>query len=233
MTASASVSGFHDVATLGDAAVGDETDVFLFRGGAADVERGELRDADARDNARGADGAGALADLDASAPASARNATPAALVTLPAMIVRCLNSSRTSRTTSPTLAVWPCAVETATQSTCSSASRPTCRSRIVVAIESAIRAARGGERGAGDEAKLGIARGLATGLRLAHEALDVGAGDEAAKAVRRIDDEHFVMPMLSEKNLSAYLIGSLPRSRSLTVMSLARGVIASVTFFAR
>ena len=43
--------------------------------------------------------------LIALAPQLARNSTPAALVTLPAMMVRCLNSPRTSRTTSPTPAV--------------------------------------------------------------------------------------------------------------------------------
>src|ERR1019366_4516821 len=64
--------------------------------------------------------------LTASAPQSARNSTPAALVTLPAMSVIDGKAPRTSLTTSPTPAVWPWAVETATASTCSSTRLPTC-----------------------------------------------------------------------------------------------------------
>src|SRR5690606_31040228 len=52
------------VAAFGDAAVGDDPDVVLAGGARGDVKRGELRDADAGDHAGGADGAGALADLD-------------------------------------------------------------------------------------------------------------------------------------------------------------------------
>src|ERR1035438_538965 len=64
--------------------------------------------------------------LTAPAPQSARNSTPAALVTLPAMSVIDGKAPRTSLTTSPTPAVWPWAVETATASTCSSTRLPTC-----------------------------------------------------------------------------------------------------------
>ena len=52
--------------------------------------------------------------LMAFAPQSARYSTPAALVTLPAMIGKSENSSRRSLTVSPTPLLWPCAVETAT-----------------------------------------------------------------------------------------------------------------------
>ena len=61
--------GFDDIAALGDAAVGDESDIFCLRGVAGDVERGELRDTHAGDDAGGADGAGTLADLDGGGPA--------------------------------------------------------------------------------------------------------------------------------------------------------------------
>ena len=60
------------------------------------------------------------------APASARNSTPSALVTLPAMRVRSANSLRSMRMASPTPLEKPCAVETATASTPSSTSLPTC-----------------------------------------------------------------------------------------------------------
>ena len=55
---------FDDVAAFHDAAVGDDGDAFFCRSAAGDVERGELRDSDAGDDTRGADGAGALADFD-------------------------------------------------------------------------------------------------------------------------------------------------------------------------
>src|SRR5262249_11695664 len=54
----------HHVARLLDAAVGDDGDVVLLRGAGAVGDRGHLRHADAGDDARGADRAGADADLD-------------------------------------------------------------------------------------------------------------------------------------------------------------------------
>ena len=63
--------------------------------------------------------------LIAFAPQSARNSTPAALVTLPAMIGSLGKASRSIRTASPTPRLWPCAVETATTSSPRSTSVPT------------------------------------------------------------------------------------------------------------
>src|SRR5688572_26663061 len=51
--------GFDEVAGFGDAAIRNDADAFFAGGLRGDIERGELRDADARDGARGADGAGA------------------------------------------------------------------------------------------------------------------------------------------------------------------------------
>jgi len=55
---------FDDVARLGDAAVGENADALFRRGTARDVESRELRDADTRDDARGADRTGTLSNLD-------------------------------------------------------------------------------------------------------------------------------------------------------------------------
>ena len=63
--------------------------------------------------------------LMAFAPQSARYSTPAALVTLPAMMGSFGNASRNTFTVSPTPRLWPCAVETATTSTPRSTSPPT------------------------------------------------------------------------------------------------------------
>ena len=129
--------------------------------------------------------------LTASAPQSARNSTPAALVTLPAMSVSDGNACRTSLTTSPTPEVWPCAVETATASTCSSTRLPTweriaSRSR----APSGVRVGR--ERRPHDEPELGVPGRLPAGLGLAGDPLDVGRRDQAAEAAVAVDDEHLV-----------------------------------------
>ena len=63
--------------------------------------------------------------LMALAPQSARNSTPAALVTLPAMIGSLGKASRSIRTVSPTPRLCPWAVETATTSSAASTSAPT------------------------------------------------------------------------------------------------------------
>ena len=54
----------HDVAGLRDAAIGQNRNARLRRRLGCDVERGQLRNAHARDNARGANRSRALADLD-------------------------------------------------------------------------------------------------------------------------------------------------------------------------
>ncbi|MFM1941825.1 MAG: hypothetical protein RI897_807 [Verrucomicrobiota bacterium] len=56
--------GLDDIAGFGDAAVGEDGDAFLFGGATGDEEGGHLRDADTCYGAGGADGAGALSDLD-------------------------------------------------------------------------------------------------------------------------------------------------------------------------
>ena len=56
--------GFHDVAGFGDASIGEYGDSATFGGLRTNVERGELGNADARDDARGANGAGSLSNLD-------------------------------------------------------------------------------------------------------------------------------------------------------------------------
>ena len=97
--------------------------------------------------------------LMAFAPQSARNSTPAALVTLPAMMGSFGNASRNTFTVSPTPLLWPCAVETATTSTPRSTSPPTWFEN-AFAVQFAERIARGRDRRAADEMEMRVARGL-------------------------------------------------------------------------
>ena len=56
--------GFHDVARFGDASIGEYCDAATFGGLRTNIERGELGNAHSSDDARRADGAGALSNLD-------------------------------------------------------------------------------------------------------------------------------------------------------------------------
>ena len=79
-------------------------------------DRGDLRHADAGDDAGRADRAGPDADLDASAPASISASAASAVATLPA-ISSMSNSALIRRTISSTPREWPCAVSTTSTST--------------------------------------------------------------------------------------------------------------------
>ena len=55
---------FHQISALGHAAVGNYGNALRLRAFGCNVQRGQLRDADPRNNARGANGSGPLANLD-------------------------------------------------------------------------------------------------------------------------------------------------------------------------
>jgi hypothetical protein len=61
-----------------------------------------------------------------------------------------------------------------------------------VPIEGAIGQAHRGDRGADDETEFAVARGLAPGLGLGGDALDVREGHEAAEVVTVVHHEHLV-----------------------------------------
>ncbi|OQB89931.1 MAG: hypothetical protein BWX86_02335 [Verrucomicrobia bacterium ADurb.Bin122] len=183
--------GFDDVARLGDAAVGD--DAHAFAGGtlAGDVEGGELRDADAGDDARGADGAGALADLDGVGATVGEVLDAGA-----AGHVARDDGERGERVADDAHHVAHAggvsvgggdgdAVHGLGDELADLGDN-------AVAVEGAVGLADGGGGGATEEAECGIARGFAARFGLVHDALHVGAGDEALEAVLGIDDEHFV-----------------------------------------
>ena len=141
--------------------------------------------------------------LIASAPQSARNSTPAALVTFPAMMGNFGNASRKTFTVSPTPLVWPCAVETAIASTPRSTSAPTC-SRILF-LSSSPNALRVAETAAPQiRRKFAIARGLELRRAFLRDALHVAQRDESAQFVLVVHDEQFVdAEMLGEKFVGA------------------------------
>ena len=129
--------------------------------------------------------------LMAFAPQSARYSTPAALVTLPAMIGSLGNASRSIRTVSPTPLLWPCAVETATTSTPRSTSPPTwvrMRSR-----SSSPKALRVAETAAPQTRRKCASRaGLNCALRSCGDALDVAHREQPVQLVLVIHHQQLV-----------------------------------------
>ena len=141
--------------------------------------------------------------LMAFAPQSARYSTPAALVTLPAMMGSLGNASRNTRTVSPTPLLWPCAVETATTSTPRSTSAPTwvrIRSR-----SSSPKALRVAETAAPQiEAEMRVARRLELRVALLRDALDVAHRDQAVQMVLVVHHQQLVdAEMFGEKFVRA------------------------------
>jgi hypothetical protein len=128
---------------------------------------------------------------------------------------------------SPTPVVCPWAVDTAMASTDSSTRAPTwptMRSR----SSSPVGLAQRRDRGADDEAERGVAAGFAAGLGLAEDLLDVGDGDEAAQAVRVVDDQHLGDADVFGEEVVGLLDRVLRHVAHIDGEELLRGVIASV-----
>ena len=129
--------------------------------------------------------------LMALAPQSARNSTPAALVTLPAMMGSLGKASRSIRTVSPTPLLWPCAVETATTSRPRSTSPPTWL-QDAFAVQFAKGVARGGHRRAAEQAEMRVARRLELRVALLRDALDVAHREQPVQAVLVVHHQQLV-----------------------------------------
>ena len=183
--------GFHDVAGFGDAAVGEQFDVFLFCGGAGDVEGGELGDADAGDDARGADGAGALADLDGvgAAVGEELGAGGAGDVAGDDGEIGEGGADEFDHVADPGGVAVGGGDGDGVDGFFDEGADV---GEDFLAVERAVREAHGREGGADDEAEAGVAGGLAAGFGLGGDALDIGGGDEALEAVVGADDEHLV-----------------------------------------
>ncbi len=183
--------GFDDVAGFGDAAVGEEFDVLLFGGRASNVEGGELGDADAGDDAGGADGAGALADLDGigTAVGEEGDAGGAGDVAGDDGEIGEGGADEFDHVADPGGVAVGGGDGDGVDGFFDEGADV---GEDFFTVERAAREAHGGEGGADDEAKAGVAGGLAAGFGLGGDALDVGSGDEALEAVVGADDEHFV-----------------------------------------
>jgi len=137
------------------------------------------------------------------APQSARYSTPAALVTLPAMMGNWGNASRNTRTVSPTPRLWPCAggnrhdVHAAFHE----------RADVVqnaCAVKFAKGVARGRNRRATNEMKPRVARRFELRAAFLRDALDVAHREQAAQVVLVIHNEQFVnAKMFVEKFVGA------------------------------
>ena len=162
------------------------------RGLSADIEGGELRDADAGDDAGGADGAGPLADLDGVGAALGEilDALAAGDVSGDDGAVRGMLLAD-QRTVSPTPLLKPWAVETATTSTPRSTRAPTwarMRSRSSSPVEFRV-----AETAAPQRSRNWASRaGLSGACFFLHDALDIAEGEEAAETVVVVHDEEFV-----------------------------------------
>src|SRR5664280_219605 len=160
----------------------------------------------------------------ASAPHPARYSVPSALVTLPAMIVRAGNARRSSFTMSPTPALCPWAVETATASMASSTKAPTWS--VIFSRSSSPEGFRTGAIAAPATrrkwaSRLALRCDLTSPTMRSTSVLVTSPRRWSSRSTTSI----LLMPMCSLKNVSAYLIGSPPRSLSRTVVSFARGVM--------
>ena len=141
--------------------------------------------------------------LMAFAPQSARNSTPAALVTLPAMMGSFGNASRnTLHRVAHALAV---AVRGGNGHDIHAAFHE--RADVVqnaFAVEFAKGVARGRDRRAANEMKARVARGLELRVALLRDALDVAHREQAAQMVLVVHHEQFVdAEMLGEKFVGA------------------------------
>ena len=183
--------GFHDVAGLGDTAVGDEADAFLGCALAGDVECGELRNADTGDDAGGADGAGTLADFDRAGAA----------------LREILDAGGAGDIAGDDGEIFELAADHFDHVAYAGGVAVGGRDGDGVnglfrecadvgensfAVEFTGRRAHRGNRGPGDEAEMLVAGGLAAALGFVGDALDVGDGDEAAEVVFGVNHEHFV-----------------------------------------
>jgi hypothetical protein len=112
-----------EIAGIFDAAVGDHRHVGFLRGLDRIHDRGELRHADAGDDARGADRARADADLDRVGAGIDQRLGALLVAILPAMTCTALESRLMRLTASSTREEWPCAVSTTIRSTPASISR--------------------------------------------------------------------------------------------------------------
>lgn len=183
--------GFYDVAGFGDAAVGEEFDVFLFRGGAGNVKGGELGDADAGDDARGADGAGALADFDRIGTAISEEGDTGGAGNV---------AGDDGEVGEGGADEFDHVAHTGGMAVGGGDGdgvdgffdEGAYVGEDFLAVERAAREAHGGEGGTDDEAEAGVAGGLAAGFGLGGDALDIGGRDEALEAIVGADDEHFV-----------------------------------------
>ena len=194
----------HDVAGLGDAAVGEDGDALLRAPPARQHRAPSVAECPRPATMRVVQiEPGPWPTLMALAPQSARNSTPAALVTLPAMMGSFGNASRSIRTVSPTPLLWPCAVETATTSTPRSTSPPTwVRMRSRSSSPNALRVAR--DRRAADQPEMRVARRLELRVPLLRDALDVAHREQAVQLVLVVHHQQLVdAGMLGEKLVGA------------------------------
>jgi hypothetical protein len=157
-----------DVAGELDAAVGDDGNVLRLRGFDRRHDGGQLRHADAGDDAGGADRARADADLDGIRAGIDQRRVPPAVATLPAMMRTELESFLTRVTASRTRAEWPWAVSTTRRIDAG-------LDQALGALETVLTDADGG---GGAQAALHILGGVRVELRL----LDVLDGDQADAA---------------------------------------------------
>ena len=183
--------GFHDVAGFGDATVGQEFDVFVFGGGAGDVEGGELGDADAGDDARGADGAGALADFDGIGAAVGEEGDAGGAGNVAGDDGE-VGESGADEFDHVADAGGVAVGGRDGDGVDGFFDEGADVGEDFFAVERSAWEAHGREGGADNEAEAGVAGGFAAGFGLGGDALDVGSGDEAFEAVVGADDEHFV-----------------------------------------
>ena len=183
--------GLHDVAGLCDATVGDDANFLLRRRAGADVKGGQLGNPHAGHDARGADGAGALADLDGVRTAireiiHARRAGDIAgddgqlgkrVAQDPHHVAHALAVAVRGGDGHGIHAAFHQGADVVENA------RP---------VEFAEGVARGGDRRAADQPELRVARGLELRLALLRDALDIAHGDEPVQNVMVIQHQQLV-----------------------------------------